>query len=130
MKKNYFFIILLLLSSIYSYGQCQTLSGDNKVCINTTETYTAVSGGSNYNWAFAGGTLNSGGSINDNTITINWGSTAGNYDISVTFDGDPSSSCVGKLTAALTVSVNTKPNTPNVSPLNYCLNSASNIEDA
>ncbi|MFV7236969.1 hypothetical protein, partial [Flavobacterium sp. ZB4R12] len=130
MKKNYFCIILLFLSTLYSFGQCHTLSGDNKVCINTTETYTTVSGESNYIWTFAGGTISSGGLLSDNTITIVWGSTAGNYNVNVTFDGAPSSSCGGTATATLIVSVNVKPNTPSVSPLSYCLNAASDIEDA
>ncbi len=49
-----------------------TLSGPNPICPGTTDTYTTEPGQSNYVWTFTGGTLVSGGTATDNTITIRW----------------------------------------------------------
>ncbi len=49
-----------------------TLTGPNPICPNSTGTYITEAGQSNYTWIFTGGTLVSGGSSTDNSITILW----------------------------------------------------------
>ncbi len=49
-----------------------TLSGPNPICKGTTGTYTTESGMTDYAWTIIGGTIASGGSSTDNTVTVNW----------------------------------------------------------
>ncbi|OIQ37451.1 MAG: hypothetical protein BM563_08570, partial [Bacteroidetes bacterium MedPE-SWsnd-G1] len=77
----------------------------------------------NYVWTYSGGTLNSGGSTSDDTLTLDWGSVSGTYDITVTYD--EAAACGGTVTAVLSVEVNSKKGTPSVENVTYCQNEAS-----
>ncbi|CAN5478573.1 hypothetical protein BH11BAC3_BH11BAC3_00270 [soil metagenome] len=83
-----------------------TLSGANPICPNTTETYTTQSGQSNYIWSFTGGTLVSGGTPLDNTITITW-DQPGVRTIYVNYTD--ANGCSGATSATLTTSTGTVP---------------------
>jgi len=61
-----------------------TITGLTPVCEGTTEVYTTQSGMTNYLWTVSGGTITSGGTSTDSTITITWG-TAGAGAISVNY---------------------------------------------
>ncbi len=98
-----------------------TLSGANPICPNTTETYTTESGQSNYTWTFTGGTLVSGGTSTDNTITILW-NQPGARTIFVNYTN--ANGCSGITSATLTTSTGTVPTLTGTNPV--CLNSDGN----
>lgn len=58
------------------------ITGNNNVCAGDIGTYSVQSiAGTTYQWQVTGGNIVSGGGINDNTITINWTSTAGTLHV-------------------------------------------------
>jgi uncharacterized protein (TIGR02145 family) len=62
------------------------ITGTNSICAGAQTTYTTQTGYSNYIWTYPGATLISGGTINDNTITLSW-AIPNNYTISVNYTG-------------------------------------------
>jgi hypothetical protein len=64
-----------------------TLTGASPVCVNSTsEVYTTEAGMSGYVWAVsAGGTISSGGTATDNTVTVTW-VTSGAQTVSVNYN--------------------------------------------
>jgi hypothetical protein len=75
-----------------SKSDAQTITGAASACGGTTEEYETQAGNINYVWDITGGTLNTdfsveeGGSLTDNTITIKW-INAGSYTININYDG-------------------------------------------
>ncbi|MEI6061300.1 MAG: GEVED domain-containing protein, partial [Bacteroidota bacterium] len=63
-----------------------TVTGPISVCVNSTgNVYTTEAGMNTYNWTVsAGGTITSGGSPTDNTITVSW-NTTGNKTVQVNY---------------------------------------------
>ncbi len=58
------------------------ISGNDTVCVNSTGTYSVNNiSGATYNWTVNGGSITSGQGTN--SINIQWGNTAGSYQISV-----------------------------------------------
>lgn len=78
-----------------------TITGTSIVCGNTNGTYTVTASNevSTYNWSVSGGTISGGQGTN--SITVNWGSTAGAFVVSVTAANE----CGTGSTATLPVSV-------------------------
>jgi PKD-like domain/PKD domain len=64
------------------------ITGPAPVCTNTTGClYTTETGNASYSWAVsAGGTITGGGGINNNSVTVTWG-TAGARTVSVSYTG-------------------------------------------
>ncbi len=77
------------------------ITGDSLICSGTTVTYTTQAGMNNYLWTVTGGTITSGGSTSDHTVTVLWTSTAGIGNVSVRYAN--SSGCTS---AVATVNVN------------------------
>jgi gliding motility-associated-like protein len=63
-----------------------TISGNLTVCEGNTETYTTESGNLNYSWVVTGGTITSGGGINDDNVTVLWDGVGPNYTIDVNYE--------------------------------------------
>ncbi|MDD4373952.1 MAG: PKD domain-containing protein [Bacteroidales bacterium] len=61
------------------------ITGWDDVCNNSTNVYTTEPGMTNYDWVVIGGTINSGGTVTDNTATVTW-NTPGNQSISVNYE--------------------------------------------
>ena len=78
-----------------------TISGANPLCPNATNTYTTESGQTNYSWVYTGGTLISGGTLTDNTITIKW-NVSGTKSINVNYSN--AFGCTGNTSATFTTS--------------------------
>lgn len=96
-----------------------TISGANPLCPNATNTYTTESGQTNYNWVFTGGTLVSGGTATDNTVTIIW-NASGTRSINVTYAN--SFGCTGNTSATFTTTGGLIPTLSGPTPL--CLNTS------
>ncbi len=78
-----------------------TLSGDDKVCLNETGiTYTTDTNMDNYSWTVIGGTITSGATTNQITVTWN---TAGSGSVSVSYEDD--NDCTPSLATTLPVTV-------------------------
>ena len=60
------------------------ITGVNSLCAGSQATYTTQAGNTNYLWTYPGATLISGGTTNDNTITLSW-PLANTYTISVNY---------------------------------------------
>lgn len=95
-----------------------TLTGPNPICPNSTGIYTTEAGQSNYTWTFTGGTLVSGGTSTDNTITITW-DQPGPKTITVNYTN--ADGCFGAASATVTTSTGITPFLSGPSPI--CLNS-------
>ncbi len=79
-----------------------TLSGPDPVCTGATGTvYLTDAGKSNYQWTVSGGTITAGGGINDNTVTITWGS-AGTGILTLHYE-EPATACTGGTTLEVTI---------------------------
>ena len=89
-----------------------TLSGPSVVCLNSTgNVYTTEAGMSNYSWTIsAGGTVTTGGTQNDNTVTVNW-NTAGPQTVSVNYSNGNGCSATSAIVYPVTV---TAPVTPSL----------------
>ena len=61
-----------------------TITGSASVCINSTDTYTTQSGMNSYIWSVSGGSITSGGTSTDATVTITW-TTQGAESVSVNY---------------------------------------------
>ncbi len=77
----------LAVTVILNTASDPTISSDanGEVCLNTIVTYTTQEGNENYIWGFTNGELISGGSSNDNFISIRWTETE-NTTVEVSFD--------------------------------------------
>ncbi|MGN6531536.1 MAG: beta strand repeat-containing protein [Ginsengibacter sp.] len=95
-----------------------TLSGPNPICPGTTDTYTTEAGQSNYVWTFTGGTLVSGGTSTDNSITIKW-DQPGTRTIHVNYSN--SFGCTAATSVTVTSNTGTVPSLSG--PGSVCLNS-------
>jgi hypothetical protein len=78
----------------------------NPVCFGTIGTYTTESGMTNYTWVVVGGSITAGGTLTDNTVTVNWNGT-GPYSISVTYTNG--SGCPASTPTVLPVTVTPLP---------------------
>ena len=85
-----------------------TITGSGVVCSGTSGViYTTQPGMSNYTWAVsAGGTITSGGSSTDQTVTITW-NTPGAQSVSINYN-DPNG-CTAVSAFVLPVTINTLP---------------------
>jgi len=63
-----------------------TITGNNPICLESSNTYTTQSGMTNYQWIIStGGTITSGGASDENSVTITWNS-AGSQTVSVNYN--------------------------------------------
>ncbi len=102
-----------------------SLNGPTPVCVNSAgNIYTTDAGMTNYAWTVsAGGTITSGGGINDNNITVTW-TTDGAKFVSVNYtNGD---GCTGAAPTTRNVTVNPLPVPTLNGPSPVCVNSAGN----
>jgi hypothetical protein len=85
-----------------------TLAGATPVCVSTLgETYTTEAGMTGYVWIVsAGGTITSGGTATDNTVTVRW-ITAGAQSVSVNYNN--ANGCTAALATVRAVTVNPLP---------------------
>jgi len=85
-----------------------TIAGPSSVCLNSTgNVYSTQAGFSNYIWTVsAGGTVTAGGGINNNTITITWG-TVGAKTVSVNYN--TAAGCPALAPTVYNVTVNALP---------------------
>ena len=61
------------------------LNGPSPVCLNSTNNiYTTDAGKIDYEWTVVGGTITSGGTATDNTVTVTW-NTTGTQSVSVNY---------------------------------------------
>ena len=101
-----------------------TIEGHTPICLNSTETYITQTGMTNYIWSVSsGGTILSGGTATDNTVTITWMAT-GTQTIGVNYH-DPHS-CTAANPAVFNIYVNTLPLPVISGPNPVCLNSSEN----
>ncbi|OYT16705.1 MAG: hypothetical protein B7C24_06490 [Bacteroidetes bacterium 4572_77] len=99
-----------------------TITGDATPCQNIDLIYTTEAGMNNYNWVVsAGGTVVSGGTTSDNTITINWGST-GPQTLQITYDNS-NGGCTSN-TVTLNLNVLAQPSASLAPFSNVCLDDA------
>ena len=104
-----------------------TLTGDQDVCLNESGVvYTTDAGMSNYSWSVVGGTVDAGGGVSDNTVTVTW-TSLGAQSVSVNYeDGN---SCQAAADETLAVNVNDLPDGSfDVSDPIICLNEVATIE--
>ncbi len=73
-------------------------TGATAVCAGSSSTYTTQVGQTNYVWSVTGGSITSGGTVTDNTVTIQWtstGSVSVNYqDVNLCSAATPASRAV------------------------------------
>ncbi len=92
------------------------ISGNMDVCTNATETYSVNNiSGATYNWTVNGGSISSGQGTN--SISVQWGSTAGSYQISVSV----TQGC-GTITRDTTIILNTVPSISITGNSTVCVN--------
>ena len=103
-----------------------TISGPNDVCANSTgNIYTTESGNSSYTWSIsAGGTITSGGTSTDNTVTVTW-NTVGAQTVSVSYLN--AFGCAPISPSVYNVTVNPRALPTLSGPASVCLNSTGNI---
>ena len=102
-----------------------TITGPSPVCLNSTETYITQTGMTNYIWSVSsGGTIISGGTATDNTVTITW-IVAGPQTVGINYH-DPYG-CTAANPAVFNIYVNTLPLPVISGPNPVCLNSSENI---
>jgi hypothetical protein len=100
-----------------------TLTGPNPICLGSTgNIYTTESGQFNYVWNVVNGTVTSGGTSTDNTITVSWLSP-GPKSINVNYTD--ANGCSGATSATVVNSAITAPTI--TGPTIVCLNSTDNI---
>ncbi|MBL7858348.1 MAG: gliding motility-associated C-terminal domain-containing protein [Cyclobacteriaceae bacterium] len=103
-----------------------TIAGTTSVCQGATGiVYTTEAGQSNYTWSIsAGGTITSGGTATDNTVTITWNS-AGPQTVSVNYQN--AFSCTAVTPTIQNVTVNAPPVPTLGGSVSVCLNTPSNV---
>ncbi|MGB4655014.1 MAG: PKD domain-containing protein, partial [Bacteroidales bacterium] len=101
-----------------------TYSGNTSVCLNTTQTYTAPAGMSDYLWTLSsGGTIVGGNNIignNQQTVIINW-NTVGDHTLSVNYTD--ANGCRNPEPHTKTITVNTLTPPTITGPTSVCENS-------
>ena len=99
-----------------------TITGAGVICAGTSGViYSSQSGMTNYLWTIsAGGTITSGGTTTDDTVTVTW-NTAGNQTVSVNFND--ANGCTALTPTVYSVTVNPLPVPTIVGPGSACLNS-------
>lgn len=106
-----------------------SLTGDQEVCLNESGVvYTTDAGMGNYSWSVVGGTIDAGGGLGDNTVTVSW-TSLGAQSVSVNYeDGN---TCQAATDELLAVNVNDLPNGSfDLSDPIICLNDIATIEQA
>jgi uncharacterized protein (TIGR02145 family) len=100
------------------------VSGINVLCSGTTGVvYSTQPGMTNYQWTVSsGGTITSGGTLSDHTVTVTW-NTAGAQSISV--DYQDANSCTALLPVIYPVTIYPLPVPAILGPGSVCLNSSS-----
>ncbi len=98
------------------------VTGDAAPCLTTTKTYTADANGvSNFVWTYsAGGTLQGGGTLTDNYISIKW-NTGGAQ--TVTLNYKDANGCMATLPTVYNVTVNSLPAPTIAGATSVCVNS-------
>ncbi|MDP4266890.1 MAG: LamG-like jellyroll fold domain-containing protein, partial [Bacteroidota bacterium] len=102
-----------------------TISGNNNVCAGTTGVvYTTQAGMIDYIWQVSsGGTITSGGTLSDNTVTVTW-NTAGPQTVKVNYKYP--TGCDADSSTVYNVTVNPRPVPTVIGPSPVCLNSTGN----
>ncbi|MEI6684045.1 MAG: GEVED domain-containing protein, partial [Bacteroidota bacterium] len=104
-----------------------TIGGPATACTGSTgNVYTTESGMTNYAWSVsAGGTITSGGTSGDNTVTVTW-NTAGSKTVSVNYKN--ADGCTAAVPTVYNVTVNSTP-TPTMTngPTSVCAGSTGNL---
>ena len=106
-----------------------SLTGDQEVCLNESGVvYNTDAAMTNYTWSVVGGTIDAGGGVNDNTITVSW-TSLGAQSVSVNYeDGN---GCQAATDEVLVVNVNDLPDDSfNLSDPVICLNDVATIEQS
>ena len=100
------------------------ITGTNVLCAGTSgAVYSAQAGMTNYQWTVSsGGTITSGGTASDHTVTVTW-NTAGAQSISVNFEDV--NTCSALIPVNYPVTVNPLPVPAITGPASVCLNSTS-----
>lgn len=92
-------IFLLAVVSIVGFTSCKhnetdidtpniSIIGKDGVCLNSTgNIYTTEPSNNNYVWTVKGGTITSGGTATDNTVTVTW-NTVGTGSVSVNYTNE------------------------------------------
>jgi uncharacterized protein (TIGR02145 family) len=102
-----------------------TLTGPTLVCINTPETYTTETGMSNYSWSVsAGGTIVSGGTATDATVTISW-NVSGTETVHVNYFAG--TGCTAGTPTPLSVTVKQSPVISNAGNSSVCNTGTTNV---
>jgi uncharacterized protein (TIGR02145 family) len=99
------------------------IGGPSSVCATSTgNIYSTSAGMSNYQWSIsAGGTITSGGSTANNTVTVTWNSP-GTQTVSVNFND--ANGCAASAPVNYTITVNPLPVPTINGPVSVCLNSS------
>ncbi len=96
-----------------------TLDGDFTVCSGDTGAiYTTESGMTDYDWSITGGTITSGGSSSEHSVTVTWGS-AGTGSISINYTN--SNGCTATSPIVQTITVNPTPTINSPGDRIYCM---------
>jgi uncharacterized protein (TIGR02145 family) len=100
------------------------LAGTNILCAGTSGiVYSTQAGMTNYQWIVsAGGTITSGGTISDHTVTVTW-NTPGAQSVSVNFQDI--NNCTALTPTSYPVTINPLPVPAMSGPVSVCLNSTS-----
>lgn len=100
-----------------------TITGSQNLCQGTTgAVYTSEADMTNYSWAVsAGGTITSGGTATDNTVTVTW-NTAGAQTVSVNYNN--ANNCTASTPVVYPVTVHPLPVPTLAGPSAYCTGSA------
>lgn len=102
-----------------------TITGNTPVCQNSTgNVYTTQSGMTNYIWNVVGGTITSGGTGTNNTVTVTW-TTVGIGTVSVNYTD--ANGCTATNPTIFNVTVHPLPVPTITGPLAACQNSTGNV---
>ena len=104
-----------------SAGTLPSLSGSTPVCLNSNGTYNTQAGQTNYLWSYPGGTLVSGGTTSDASVTIQW-TSPGSQNVSINFTD--ASGCTAAAPTVLPVTVHTLPTATIGGTASVCKNSS------
>jgi hypothetical protein len=102
-----------------------TIIGPNTVCAGTSKVYSTQTGMTNYKWVISsGGTIVSGGTTSDNTVTIVW-NTPGNENVSINYTN--SNGCSAASPTVYNVTVNSLPAPLLSGPTVACVGAVGNV---
>ena len=103
-----------------------TIGGPASACVNSTgNVYTTEAGMTNYTWVVsAGGTITSGGTTNDNTVTVTW-NTVGARTVEVNYDN--ANVCTAAASTVYNVTVNALLVVTLGGPSPVCVQSTGNV---